>query len=315
MATVQILKDLGEQMGLKGTELSDFVKELQDLEREERNQQREHDMIQQDILDKFRLAQMEREKKKEQREREEQDKQRVEQDKQRESEKEQRGREREKKQDDREQHEKDRECEIERMKFERDKMDFELQMNATEVKKASSVINEDEEGEDNKEGSVASGHTRQRIGAKGPKMPCFDERSDDMDSFLHRFEVYADSQRWSKGQWAVYLSALLKGKALEVYSRLPVKDAQDYEILKDAMLKRFNLTEEGFKQKFTSAIAEAGEAPTQFIARLENYLMRWIDLANVEKDSDGLMSLIVREQYLESCPVQLAIFLREEGFE
>ena len=69
-----------------------------------------------------------------------------------------------------------------------------------------------------------------------------------MDSFLHRFEVYADSQRWSKEQWEVYLSALLKGKALEVYSRLPVKDAQDYEILKDALLKRFNLTEEGFSR-------------------------------------------------------------------
>jgi len=66
-----------------------------------------------------------------------------------------------------------------------------------------------------------------------------------------------------------------------------------------------------------SARAEVGEAPTQFVARLENYLMRWIDLVNVEKDFDGLMSLIVREQYLESCPVQLTIFLREEtkGFE
>jgi len=39
--------------------------------------------------------------------------------------------------------------------------------------------------------------------------------------------------------------------------------------------------------------------------------MRWIDLANIEKDFDGLMSLIVKEQYFESCPVQLAIFLRE----
>ena len=133
--------------------------------------------------------------------------------------------------------ENDREFEIKRMTFERDKIDFELQMNATEVKKASSVKREGEEGEDSKEGLVASGHTRQRIGAKGPKMPCFDERSDDMDSFMRRFEVYADSQRCSKGQWAVYLSALLKGKALEVYSRLPVKDAQDYEILKDALLK------------------------------------------------------------------------------
>jgi len=41
MATVQILKDLGEQMGLKGTELKDFIKEQQELEREERNRLRE----------------------------------------------------------------------------------------------------------------------------------------------------------------------------------------------------------------------------------------------------------------------------------
>ena len=130
---------------------------------EEQDKQREHDKIQQDKLDKLRLAQMEREK-------EEQ-------------------REREKEQHEKVQHEKDREFEIERMKFERGKMNFELQMKTTEVKKASSVISEDEEGEDNKEDSVASGHTRQRIGAKGPKMPCFDERSDDMDLFLSLIHI------------------------------------------------------------------------------------------------------------------------------
>jgi len=72
-------------------------------------------------------------------------------------------------------------------------------------KKASSEVDEDEvfleggfdplNGElYNMGGSVASGHTRRRIGVKGPKMPCFDDRSDDMDSFLHRFKVYAESR-------------------------------------------------------------------------------------------------------------------------
>jgi len=56
MASVQTLKELGEQMGFKGTELREFIKEQQDLEREERNQQREHDRMQQDKEDKFRLA-------------------------------------------------------------------------------------------------------------------------------------------------------------------------------------------------------------------------------------------------------------------
>ena len=54
-----------EQMGLKGTALTEFIREQQDLDREERNQQRELDKIQQDKDDKFRLAQMEREREKE----------------------------------------------------------------------------------------------------------------------------------------------------------------------------------------------------------------------------------------------------------
>jgi len=66
MASVQTLKELAEQTGLKGAELREFIKEQQDLEREERNQQRENDRIQQDKEDKFRLAQMEREREKDQ---------------------------------------------------------------------------------------------------------------------------------------------------------------------------------------------------------------------------------------------------------
>jgi len=137
------------------------------------------------------------------------------------------------------------------------------------------------------------GQKRQVTLVRGNKMPCFHEKTDDMDAFLHRFEVYADSQGWRKEQWAVYLSALLKGKALEVYSRLPMKDAQKYEILKDALLKRFNMMEEGFMQKFRTAKPETGEAPAQYIARLESYLMRWIDLADVEQSFNGLMDFII----------------------
>ena len=40
MTTVQTLKEIGEQMGLKGTDLKDFIREQQTLEREEREKQR-----------------------------------------------------------------------------------------------------------------------------------------------------------------------------------------------------------------------------------------------------------------------------------
>jgi len=52
---------------------------------------------------------------------------------------------------------------------------------------------------------------------KMPKMPYPDEDKHCMDAYLNRFERFAEVQRWKK----VCLSALLKGKVLEVYARLP----------------------------------------------------------------------------------------------
>ena len=77
-------------------------------------------------------------------------------------------------------------------------MDFELKMKAPSVWKSSSEIDEYEDGEEEKEGSVVSSHSRRRIGAKGPKMPRFNKRSDHVDAFFHRFEMCADSQNWTK---------------------------------------------------------------------------------------------------------------------
>ena len=308
MATVQALKDIGEQMGLKGTDLREFIKEQQDLEREERNKQRAYEMEQQDKQQQQQDKQRAYEEKQKQCEMEQQEKQRTYQKEQEERqilfEKERIANEKEKQEREAKQRELEREFELERMKLDRQKMELELKLKG-ELKTETGT-----EEEVNEEVSVLSGHTRQ-TGVKGPKMPYFDDRTDDMDAFLHRFEIYAASQNWKKEQWAVYLSALLKGKALEVYSRMPVAEAQDYDKLKDALLKRFNLTEEGFKLKFKTAKPEIGEAPAQYIARLESYLTRWIDLANVDKSFEGLTDLMVKEQYLESCPMQLAIFLRE----
>ena len=47
----------------------------------------------------------------------------------------------------------------------------------------------------------------------------FEESKDKMDSYLSRFEKYATANKWDKNMWATYLSALLKGRALNIYDR------------------------------------------------------------------------------------------------
>lgn len=59
------------------------------------------------------------------------------------------------------------------------------------------------------------------VSAKLPKLPFFDDSHDEMDSYLLRFETYAEAQRWDRSDWAINLSALLKGKALDVYALMP----------------------------------------------------------------------------------------------
>ena len=74
--------------------------------------------------------------------------------------------------------------------------------------------------------------------AKAPKLPSFVDGKDDLDAYLRRFERFATTAKWEKTGWASKLSALLSGRALEVYSRLSEEAAQDYDRVKLALMKR-----------------------------------------------------------------------------
>ena len=69
-------------------------------------------------------------------------------------------------------------------------------------------------------------------GMGGPqiKLPKFDEEHDSFDAFIARFESMATCQKWPKDQWAIYLSSLLSGKALEVVHRMKVHESVDFDI-------------------------------------------------------------------------------------
>ncbi|XP_060070261.1 uncharacterized protein LOC132550238 [Ylistrum balloti] len=148
---------------------------------------------------------------------------------------------------------------------------------------------------------------------RGPKLPAFDETRDNMDAYLQRFELYARAQKWEHSQWGANLSALLKGKALEVFSRLPVDKALDYEELGKALLQRFEKTEEGFRKLFRTARPEGGETFSQFASRLQNYVERWVELSKTGKTYEQLRDLMLRDQFIHCCGQDLSLFLKERS--
>ena len=68
--------------------------------------------------------------------------------------------------------------------------------------------------------SISEVQPNRNAGVKSPRLPCYEESRDQIDSYLLRFEKYATVNNWSRSDWAIHLSALLRGKALDVYSRL-----------------------------------------------------------------------------------------------
>ena len=92
---------------------------------------------------------------------------------------------------------------------------------------------------------------------------------------------------------------------------MPKEDALNYDKLKVALLKRYELTEEGFKRKYKKCRPENGETFQQFTTRMKSYFTRWIDMASIEKSYEGLQDLILREQLTFICNRDLELFLRE----
>ena len=144
-----------------------------------------------------------------------------------------------------------------------------------------------------------------------PKLPTFDEAKDNLDTYLNRFERYANAQSWPQSSWAINLSALLTGKALDTYARLTEEEAVEYEAVKAALLKRYDLTSEGFRRKLRSAKPEAGETASQFVHRIRVYAEKWLSLSGSKKSYNELLELILIEQFHKSCSREMSIFIRE----
>ena len=83
---------------------------------------------------------------------------------------------------------------------------------------------------------------------------------------------FVHANEWREEEWAISLSALLTGEALEVYSRLSEEDGVSYRQLKKALLKRYNLTEDGYREKFRTCQPKYSETKEQLIFRVKRTL-------------------------------------------
>jgi hypothetical protein len=186
--------------------------------------------------------------------------------------------------------------------LERQKLDIEarrIQLQFEGASRASSEV------------SMSEQHSFNR--AMNLKMIPFDEKNDDLDVYLGHFERVCTSYGIQHSEWAIQLSRHLKGTALEVFQRVPSDQVNDYEGLKHALLKRFSLTEGGYRKRFKTSKVETGESVGQFVSRLRGYLTKWREFADLEPTYEGLETLLLKDQFFGTCSKELRVHLKEKG--
>ena len=206
LRSAQVLKQEAEDIGFEGKDILEYVKEQQKLDREERAAWREAQKMkaQADIE----LAKI-----------------RAEAD---------RAAEEKKRADEVQAEEKRRADEIK------------VQMAKIEAEKELTLREMELKAQDQARASLAATPPPRNKDAKSPKLhvPSFIDEKDELDSYLLCFERYAENASWKKETWAIKLSALLTGRAMDRYTRMSDADASDYDKLKKALLTRKGSCEE-----------------------------------------------------------------------
>ncbi|XP_062895088.1 uncharacterized protein LOC134341199 isoform X1 [Mobula hypostoma] len=141
-------------------------------------------------------------------------------------------------------------------------------------------------------------------------VPPFDDT--DVDRYFLHFEKVAISQDWPRDKWVVLLQSVLKGKAQEAYSALSAEDAQRYEVMKEAILRIYELVPEAYRQRFRNARKRWDRTYLEFAREMQTYCERWCASKGVEGDYDRLLQLILIEQFKGCVPEGMRPYLDEK---
>jgi len=77
-------------------------------------------------------------------------------------------------------------------------------------------------------------------------------------------------------KWAFKLASHLTGKAQQAYAALSADDAGDFDKLKNAILRRYDITEESYRQRFRLMKRIGDESNRETVARLSDLATNWL---------------------------------------
>ncbi len=136
------------------------------------------------------------------------------------------------------------------------------------------------------------------------------EASDDIEAYLKVFEKVMSTHETPQEQWALRLAPLLTGKAQLAYAALTLDDSSNYELVKQAILKRYDITEEAYRRRFRAIMKKTDESYQEFRSSLEDLGQKWVTSAGCNT-VEALREVLVREQFINQLPEETRVWVLE----
>ena len=131
---------------------------------------------------------------------------------------------------------------------------------------------------------------------------------DDIEAYLTTFERMMKAYKVEKAKWVYLLAPQLTGKAQQAYAAMAGEDAGDYDSLKGAILKRYNVNDESYRMRFRSVAKRQEESYQEMATRTMDLLRKWTRHCD---DMGEVLELFAVEQLLNSLPSGVRIWVSE----
>ncbi len=136
-------------------------------------------------------------------------------------------------------------------------------------------------------------------------------RESEVDAYFIAFERIAAKLNWPRDMWALMMQCSLVGKAQEVCSALPIDDSLNYDVVKAAVLRVYELVPEAYRQKFRNYTKSMKQSFVGFARDKKMLLERWC-AASKTTTFDQLQELFLLEDFKNCLPGNLVTYLNEQ---
>lgn len=136
-------------------------------------------------------------------------------------------------------------------------------------------------------------------------------RESEVDAYFVAFERIAGKLRWPNDMWALLLQCSLTGKAQEICASLPIEQSLDYEVVKTAVLRAYELVPEAYRQKFRAHAKTARQTHVEFAREKRVLFEKWC-LSSKITSFEQLQELLLLEDFKSCLPESVVVHLNEQ---